>query len=107
MARLHLRPNVRRALIKAAAWDIAERDGHVEGITRERVARMANCATGSVSRYYEMPELVREVIVRARREKRWAMLRAALPGGKYHDAVKLRREEYRAIVDATIVSLKG
>lgn len=105
--RIKLQPKVRSQLIKNAAWDLACSDGHIGGLTRQRVAQVANVATGTVSLYFAGKELTKIMALRAKRERRWSMLREVLPGGRYEGLVPLTRGEIRQIVDATIIPLHG
>ena len=59
----YLKPKVRKEQILAAAVVVAERDGYLH-MRRIDVAEVAQCATGSVSRYFNTMHQLRRAVMR-------------------------------------------
>ena len=61
-----LQPDNRKSLIMEAALKVAGEPGGFSTLTREKVAREADCSEGLVSRYYgTMPQFKRKIMRKA------------------------------------------
>lgn len=105
MSNKRFKPTVRRELILKAAIEVAQQPGGWGTLTREAIARQADCSDGLISRYLgDMPKARRAIMRYAIKEE---ILEIIVQSIASHDGYAVKKWLPETLKTKAIASLLG